>query len=90
MKKSKQYTVEFKEEAVKLARNSGMPYNQIARDLGVPHTSLHAWIKKDQLTNSQPAINNIELKTLKKENLILKEERDILKKALAIFSKIKS
>jgi transposase len=90
MKKSKSYTAEFKEEAVKIARNSGKPYNQIARDLGIPHTSLHAWIKKDQLSNSNLPIENNELKTLKKENIILKEEREILKKALAIFSKVKS
>ena len=91
MKKTKIYTPDFKAEAVKLAKSSGKSYNQIARDLGIPHTSLHAWIKKDEVLglNQGNNIDSAELKTLRKENNILKEERDILKKALAIFSKAK-
>ena len=65
MKKTKVYTAEFKAEAVKLAKSSGKSYNQIARDLGIPATSLHSWIQKDQQQSGIHFIDNVELKTLK-------------------------
>lgn len=89
MVRSRIYTSEFKSEAVKLAKTSDKSYNQTARDLGVPSTSLHAWIKQSESEGSAEGIDLAELKLLRKENHILKEERDILKKALAIFSKAK-
>jgi transposase len=89
MKKGKIYTSEFRAEAVKLAKSSGKSYNQIARDLGIPHTSLHSWIKKAESGKQGVNTDSTELKSLRKENHILREERDILKKALAIFSKAK-
>lgn len=89
MKKGKNYTAEFRAEAVKLARSSGKSYNQIARDLGIPHTSLHGWIKKAESSEPVVSTDSTELTLLRKENHILREERDILKKALAIFSKAK-
>ena len=89
MKKRREYTTEFKTEAVKLAISSGKAYNQTARDLGIPDTSLHTWIKEAGSKSNMPKIDMEEVKILRKENNILREERDILKKALAIFSTIK-
>jgi transposase len=45
-KVQKAYTKEFKEEAVKLARNSNKPAAQIARDLGISDSALYNWQKQ--------------------------------------------
>ena len=73
MRKIKVYTDEFKAEAVKLAKSSGKSYNQIARDLGVPHSSLHAWIKRARSVREGQNNDSAELKFLRKENLIKKK-----------------
>ena len=91
MKKGKVYTGEFKAEAVKLAKFSGKSYNQIARDLGVPHTSLHGWIKKADSIEQSQSTDSAELRSLRKENLILREERYFKKGISHLFkSKVKS
>ena len=48
-KVQKVYTKEFKEEAVKLARNSNKPAAQIARDLGMSDSALYLWQRKVQM-----------------------------------------
>jgi transposase len=85
---------EFKREAVKLATRGDKSLTQVARDLGISTNVLSRW--KRQLTDDpdfafpgkgylKPAAE--ELRKLKKELRDVTEERDILKKALAIFSK---
>ena len=90
-KKRKVYTKEFKVEAVKLTKT--IPSAQVARDLGVSENSLSNWKNKlnSDPTNSFPGHGKLkpadeELRKLKRENEILRQEREILKKALAIFS----
>ena len=91
-KKSQSYSSEFKQSAVKLAKESEHPIAATARELGVNVNTLHTWIKKYQRKDQEPAkqIDDMhlydQLKALKKENLRLKEERDILKKAAAYFA----
>jgi transposase len=92
MKKSKIYTLEFKQSSAKLAAESDQPIAQTARDLGINENTLHGWIRKyaSRLTSSKEIIEaNVyeELKRLKKENARLRQERDILKKATAYFAK---
>lgn len=88
----KSYSAEFKERAVKLAIESDQPIAQTARDLGVNENTLHTWLSKyHERGNGTPGRLNAEhlydeLKRLKKENALLKEERDILKKAAAYFA----
>ena len=83
--KMQPYSAEFKERAVKLAIESDQTVAQTARDLGSNENTLHTWLSKyNQNGSSSPRQANSEhlddeLKRLKKENALLKEERDILK-----------
>jgi transposase len=87
------YNKTFKQEAVRLVKTSGKSQRQIANDLGVGMSTLSRWCSEMEehgerafvgSGNLQPEAE--ELKRLRRENDILRQERDILKKALAIFS----
>jgi transposase len=86
------YSAEFKERAVKLALETDQTVAPTARDLGINENTLHTWLSKyhqgGSRTSSQLDSVHLydELKRLKKENALLKEERDILKKAAAYFA----
>jgi transposase len=90
--KVKPYSAEFKERAVKLAVETDQTVAQTARDLGINENTLHTWLSKyhqgGSRTSGQLDCEHLyeELKRLKKENALLKEERDILKKAAAYFA----
>jgi transposase len=79
------YDPEFRARAVELVRTRGLPRAQVARDLGVNPETLRLWVKqaevdagrRDGLTTDEKA----ELVRLRRENRILREEREILKKA---------
>ena len=90
----KKYDRQFKEEAVRLVTEGKRPVTEVARGLGIHENLLHTWKRKYQEdpTCSFPGKGYLrpqdeEFKRLQKENANLKEEREILKKALAIFSK---
>ncbi len=90
------YSSEFKREAVRLVTNQGLSLADAARDLDVDRSCLGRWVKEHTTSPSQsfPGKGHVrpeeeELRRLQRENFILREERDILKKALAIFSKKK-
>lgn len=90
--KERTYAPEFRESSVKLAIESKNPITQTARELGVKPSTLHTWISKHSNSKSSVIIKNddplqLELKRLKKENIQLTLERDILKKATAFFAK---
>lgn len=95
MKQSRrQYTKEFKQEAVRLAQQPGMRINQIARDLGINRTMLSSWIRKSLTEGGDAFRGHGNRKELEQENAVLKrrlrvleEERDILKKAATWFAK---
>jgi len=89
------YTDEFKQDAVRLVETSGKPKTQVARDLGISESALYRWIRDygtirgSQATppNGQSAHDlEVELKRLRRENEVLRQERDILKKAISICS----
>lgn len=90
---SSSYSSEFKQNAVKLAVESDQSVAQTARDLGVNANTLYTWISKYQQPESTASKGlgekhpYEELKRLRRENALLKEERDILKKAAAYFAK---
>jgi transposase len=75
------HTEDFKLEAVRIALTSGLPRRRIASDLGVGHSTLGKWISQ-----YRPADLAKENERLRLENRILKEERDILKKATQFFA----
>lgn len=91
--KRRSYTEEFKVEAVKLLRESEESATQIARELGIPQTNLSRWKREmeDDPDGAFPGKGNPreeELAELRRENAKLKKERDILKKAVGIFSRM--
>ena len=90
----RKYDQEFKLEAVRLVTQGGRPVVEVARDLGVHENLLYNWRQKylDDTAHAFPGKGHLkpadeEMRRLKKELTDVKEERDILKKALAIFSK---
>jgi transposase len=84
----------FKQEAVRLVQTSGKSQRQVAEDLGVAMSTLSRWCT-EMATNGERAFvgsgnqqpEDEELRRLRRENDVLRQERDILKKALAIFSR---
>lgn len=87
------FTPEFKAEAVRLVQTSGKSSFAIARDLGINPTSLRQWEEQAAIDagHGPPAAltsdERAELTALRRENRVLKEEREILKKAAAFFAK---
>lgn len=86
------YTKEFKQEAVQLVETSKKSKSEIARDLGISDSALSKWCKAfgndgEQAfpgKGHQTALEE-EVRRLQRENEVLKQERDILKKAVRIF-----
>jgi transposase len=85
------YPPEFRAEAVKLARSSEKPLSELARDLGVSAETLRKWLKQQDIdTGKRSGITTDEreeLRRLRRENKILKEEREVLRKATAFFAR---
>ena len=92
-KTRRQYTEEFKTEAVRLVQDSARPVAQVARDLGIADHLLYRWRAEQQQAEHQGHIRQSlraeqdELARLRRENAILKQERDFLTRAAAFFAK---
>ncbi len=94
-KEQKTYTKEFKLEAVQLVQSSQKSQSHIARELGVADSTLSHWRQelsehgKDAFPGSghQTPLEE-ENRHLKREVEILRQERDIQKKAIGIFSRV--
>lgn len=84
---TKKYDEDFKQMIVELYENK-KPVCEIRREYGIPDATLYRQIKEygKIRTETGETTNNHEMKKLKKENLKLKEELEILKKAIAIFT----
>ncbi len=85
MPSRKPYAREFKIEAVKLVTFRDQPRKQVARDLGVDLTTLRRWIAEFEAAGErafpgQGHARDEELARLRRENELLRQERDILKK----------
>ena len=85
------YVPEYRAEAVRLVKDSGKSMGQIARDLGVSYETLRKWVRQAEvdggLREGLTTDEREELRRLRRENWILREEREILKKAAAFFAK---
>jgi len=91
----RRYTEEFKREALKLVSERGISVAQAARELGVKQQTMSRW--RQQVAGSaaptgtasaaDARAQNAELERLRRENVRLRAERDILKKALGYFAK---
>lgn len=89
----KQYSREYKLEVLELLRTSGKSKAQLERDLGLYPGQLQAWQRMvaHEGEHAFPGTGHqtetdAELRRLRRENEVLRQERDILKKALAIFT----
>ena len=97
-KTGSRYTREFKMEALQLLERSGKSRNAIEKDLGISRGCLKRWQQEFAAFGDRafPGKGNERLgpeqeriKRLERENDVLRQERDILKKAIAIFSQTK-
>lgn len=85
-------TSEFRQEVVRVALTSGLRRKQVASDFGIGFSTLSRWIKEERsnITPSEPQIDLIqENERLRKEVRMLREEREILKKATQFFARQK-
>ncbi len=93
------FTDEFKAEAVRLVTVEGHSARQVAKDLGIHESLLRRWRRKLEVRQARAGgvspsgtvaasvlVEQEEIRKLKRENERLRMERDILKKAVAIFS----
>jgi transposase len=89
----KHFTPEFRAEAVRLAETSGRSRREIAEDLGIGLSTLRSWIdgRRERQLDAPPPDRQedmaAELKRLRRENEVLRQEREILKRATAFFAK---
>jgi transposase len=89
----KHFTQAFRDEAVRLVQTSGRSRREIAEDLGVGLSTLRNWIdvRRRRAMDEPPADRQedmaAELKRLRRENEVLRQEREILKRAATFFAK---
>jgi len=92
--KYKRYSQDFKKSALELVKRSNKKIKDLAKDLDINPKTLYNWIYDDKkkISVSKDArllpqnLNNDEIVKLRKENNLLKRERDILKEATAYFA----
>lgn len=92
----RQYTAEFKKHAVELSHEPNNSIASVARDLGIPENNLQRWRKTLCVTDAAISPYGADfaqaqkrIKELEREIAWIREERDILKKTIAIFSQSK-
>ena len=88
----RQFTEEFRSGAVRLVLDEGKTVGAVARELDLTASSLGNWVRHARADRTQGKTGltteeRAELARLRKENRILQEEREILKKATAFFAK---
>jgi transposase len=92
MAKHKRYNKDFRLQASRLVTEQGYSFREASERLGVSAWSIRYWVQKFRVNGELPPENETqpradELKQLRKENLRLHMENDILKKAAAYFAK---
>jgi transposase len=88
----RRFTDEFKQQAVRLVLDEGQSVTAVARELDLTPSGLGVWVKQAQADRTKgrtglTTAEREELARLRRENRILQEEREILKKAAAFFAK---
>ena len=94
MKRRKQYTEEFRHEVLRMAENTEKPIRELEKDLGLSQGLIRQWQQRyrvdDATATLQPSSEReaeAEIRRLKRELEIVTQERDILKKAIQVFSR---
>lgn len=95
IKKRRVFTREFKENAVKLVMEGNRSVREVSKGLGINENLIYRWKKQfsEDRENSFPGKGHLkpydeEIRRLRKELSDAREERDILKKAVGIFSRM--
>jgi transposase len=92
-RKRRAFTREFKDQAVRIVRESKKPIATVARELDLTETALRSWVRQSEIDAGQGRSGALtteeraELGQLRREVRTLRMERDILKKATAFFAK---
>jgi transposase len=92
-RKRRQFTAEFKTEAVRLCQVGDRSVGQVAKDLDLTETSLRGWVRRSEADAGRGAPGELtteergELARLRRENKQLRMEREILKAAATFFAK---
>ncbi len=85
------FTAEYKTQVVELCQTSGKSIVQVCRDLDLTETAVRRWVAQAEIDSGQreglTTDERAELAQLRRENRILREERDILKRATAFFAR---
>lgn len=87
--KNREFTEDFKREAVRLSFESGLTITQVAFDLGIGKSTLNTWRRQFRDTDLSVGTDgdlDKENARLRRENEVLRQERDLLKKATAFFA----
>src|SRR5262245_28760553 len=87
----RRFSKEFKAETVALIRQSGKSIAEICRDMGLSESSVHRWLAQAEVDagqrNGLTTDERAELSHLRRELRVAREERDVLAKAIAFFTK---
>ena len=87
----RRFTDEYKAEVVALVRSSGKTIGEISRDLDLTETAVREWVQRADVDGGRrqglTTAERDELARLRRENRVLREEREILKKAAAFFAR---
>lgn len=90
-KSRRQFSKQFKAETVALIRTSGKSVPQVCRDLDLAESVVRRWLTQAEIDDGRreglTTAEREELSKLRKEVRVLREERDILKKAAAYFAR---
>jgi transposase len=84
------YPPEFRAEAVRAVRSSDRPLPQVARDLGVAPQTLASWVAQTRMDAPEQSLSATErddLTRLRREVSLLREEREVLRRAAALFAR---
>lgn len=86
----REFSEEFKARTVDLIESSGKSINEVCRELDLTETAVRRWVKQAHIDDGKaPGLTSderAELARLRRENRVLREEREILRKAAAFFA----
>ena len=90
-RRRRSFSPEFKAEVVELCRQPGLNPSSVAAELGLTETAVRRWVNQAEVDSSDrvglTSAEREELSALRRENRTLREEREILKRAVGFFAR---